>query len=909
LPFPAFSFIVPTRGRPEGLRRLIDSLRSTATDPDCFELIAVVDEDDEGSRSFHHPHPSFRCVVTPPGLAMGELNLAGYAVSQAPLVMLLNDDVVVRSDGWDVILRSAAARFPDGMVLLHTNDLLFGPTLCTFPLLPREFCELAGGVCEASYHRYRIDDHIHHVFDLLRVLGYSRRVYLPEVVFEHLNKVEADGQPAAYVPNPEIHAADTRRFEQLTEARQRLALACAERIEAARSGARHGDRRRLLQEAPEAIELRRPEHARVYRTEDPVAGARVEAVILTNDARAFRACADAVEATSPGFPIRSCPDAGAAAAESTADFLLLIDPAFRPTPGWWPDGAACIREGANAVLGEGVRLLEMSVCQGRHHPDALTQAGVVTAAWPEKNLRSLAPQTSPAPPTAEPVAPVRIPWSTRLTTTAKHWLTRVPPPLFDAAWYRRENPDVARAGADPWRHYLKHGAFEGRNPNPHFDSAFYLRAHPDVAASGMNPLVHYVRDGAREGRNPHPLFDTRRYLREHPEAAGNPLEHFLRHGQPLARDVPPLAAPAIRTTNVAREPGCAAISVVMPTYNRADRLAMTLDRCRRLSEGLEIELVVVDDGSKDATPALLAEAEKRIPGLRWTSIANRGPANARNVGASMARHPVILFVGDDVYPRDRDFFLVHARMHQEDPATDLAVIGQVDWERETSRPTFAMECFQADGAQFDFRRLNAGEPPSWLHFYTANLSLKRARVADWMAGGFDSGFPIAAFEDVELGYRLSSTRPGLTIRYAPESMGVHDHFYTLGTFLDRQLRLGASLDRLLNLHPDLAGYFQIVAVQSALQGSESVTADVAAQRRFLADARARARWMEAAGELGADPRHRDLVNALAEAALAESYVLQYPQANQAAALAVVVDRLAGRAGDALALNTTSSCPC
>ena len=38
--------------------------------------------------------------------------------------------------------------------------------------------------------------------------------------------------------------------------------------------------------------------------------------------------------------------------------------------------------------------------------------------------------------------------------------------LFDSAWYRREYPDVAQGGGDPWEHYLKYGKDEGRGLNP-----------------------------------------------------------------------------------------------------------------------------------------------------------------------------------------------------------------------------------------------------------------------------------------------------------------------------------------------------------------------------------------------------------------------------------------------------------
>jgi glycosyltransferase involved in cell wall biosynthesis len=67
-------------------------------------------------------------------------------------------------------------------------------------------------------------------------------------------------------------------------------------------------------------------------------------------------------------------------------------------------------------------------------------------------------------------------------------------------WYLETYPDVERARQDPIRHYVRHGAAEGRDPSPCFDTDFYLAANPDVQMSGVNPLEHYVRFGAAEGR-------------------------------------------------------------------------------------------------------------------------------------------------------------------------------------------------------------------------------------------------------------------------------------------------------------------------------------------------------------------------------------------------------------------------
>jgi hypothetical protein len=146
--------------------------------------------------------------------------------------MLVNDDIIVRTAGWDKQMLAAFRSCPDGIVLVHVNDLLFRETLCVFPCLTREFCLLTNGICEEGYRGYRIDDHIHNIFDLLSLLGHDRRIFLPDVVFEH-TKVEHDaaGVPQ-YVLNPAIQEIDTKLFDSLLEERRQVALEAMRRSKA-----------------------------------------------------------------------------------------------------------------------------------------------------------------------------------------------------------------------------------------------------------------------------------------------------------------------------------------------------------------------------------------------------------------------------------------------------------------------------------------------------------------------------------------------------------------------------------------------------------------------------------------------------------------------------------------------------
>ena len=262
---PAFSLIVPTRGRPEQLRRFLASVAGTASRPDRIEVVLVVDDDDLASAAVEESGLAVRRVVGPPGRTMGALNSAGYAASAGDAVMLLNDDVVVRTRGWDATALACFRRFPDPFVLVHVNDTLIRHHLCTFPLVSRAFCELAGGICPTAYRRYRIDDHIEDAFNLLAALGVRRTVYLPDVVFEHLNAVEHPTAGRVYESDPAILALDAPLFDDLFPARKELALRVLDAIEGGSAPAATAGRRVVLEGLTDSFALRTPGRQVVVR--------------------------------------------------------------------------------------------------------------------------------------------------------------------------------------------------------------------------------------------------------------------------------------------------------------------------------------------------------------------------------------------------------------------------------------------------------------------------------------------------------------------------------------------------------------------------------------------------------------------------------------------------------------------
>ena len=87
------------------------------------------------------------------------------------------------------------------------------------------------------------------------------------------------------------------------------------------------------------------------------------------------------------------------------------------------------------------------------------------------------------------------------------------------------------------------------------------------------------------------------------------------------------------------------VSVVIPTRDRVGFLSGAL-RCALGQEDVAVEVVVVDDGSGDGTPSLLASLDDpRLRVIRFDR--SRGQMEARNAGVAAARAPWIAFLDDD----------------------------------------------------------------------------------------------------------------------------------------------------------------------------------------------------------------------------------------------------------------------
>lgn len=186
-PQPALiSLLLPTRGRPELVERFFASVINTAEHLAAIEVILYVDDDDPGSHQLNGG-PLHTVRIIGPNRSMGAYNTACYRACRGQIVVLVNDDMVMGTAGWDRALRDLDSRYADRIYLAYANDLLKKRGLATFPILARSTCELLVDPYPDTYAGAFIDVHLFDIFKRVQQAGFERIIYLPEVIFEHLH--------------------------------------------------------------------------------------------------------------------------------------------------------------------------------------------------------------------------------------------------------------------------------------------------------------------------------------------------------------------------------------------------------------------------------------------------------------------------------------------------------------------------------------------------------------------------------------------------------------------------------------------------------------------------------------------------------------------------------------------------
>lgn len=175
------SLLLPTRNRPDGLARFVESARGTATDPTRVEIVVYIDDDDDAYDSLDLDIRTVRG----PRLVLSELWNRCFENATGDIVGHMGDDLVFRTVGWDQLIEDAFAAVPDRICFVHGWDgdpNHHSPPFGTHGFVHRRWVDTVGRFVPPYFSSDFNDTWLNDVVDQI-----GRRVYLPHLYTEHLH--------------------------------------------------------------------------------------------------------------------------------------------------------------------------------------------------------------------------------------------------------------------------------------------------------------------------------------------------------------------------------------------------------------------------------------------------------------------------------------------------------------------------------------------------------------------------------------------------------------------------------------------------------------------------------------------------------------------------------------------------
>jgi len=228
------------------------------------------------------------------------------------------------------------------------------------------------------------------------------------------------------------------------------------------------------------------------------------------------------------------------------------------------------------------------------------------------------------------------------------------------------------------------------------------------------------------------------------------------------------------------------VTIVIPVYNRAEYTFQCLQALAEHTDGQDLtyEVVVVDNGSTDATPELLSQVTGDV--VVWRNPENLGFARACNQGALLARGEIVVFLNNDteVHPGWLQALVDELESH---PETGV-VGGRLLYPDGTIQ--HAGVVIGRDLIPTHIRRSLPADHPSVLErrtypVVTAACAAVR-RLEFYAIGMFDEEF-VNGHEDIDLCFRYREAAANVV--YRPDCVVTHHESVTEGRMASRPRNL------------------------------------------------------------------------------------------------------------------------
>ena len=213
------------------------------------------------------------------------------------------------------------------------------------------------------------------------------------------------------------------------------------------------------------------------------------------------------------------------------------------------------------------------------------------------------------------------------------------------------------------------------------------------------------------------------------------------------------------------------VSIIIPAYNAERTIKQCLESIMSQDYTGDYEVIVVDDGSTDSTPHIVSGFST----VKLFRQKNAGPASARNKGASEAKGEIILFTDSDCVPEPSwvsEMLKSFSKNHE--------VVG-VKGSYKTRQKEIIARLVQLEYEN----KYNYMLKANYIDFIDTYSAGFKKTVFNEM-NGFNTEFPVACAEDIELSYRLSSK--GYKMVFNPNTVVYHTHPSRLPDYLKKKYK-------------------------------------------------------------------------------------------------------------------------
>ena len=217
-------------------------------------------------------------------------------------------------------------------------------------------------------------------------------------------------------------------------------------------------------------------------------------------------------------------------------------------------------------------------------------------------------------------------------------------------------------------------------------------------------------------------------------------------------------------------------SVVIPVYGQFDHTLACLRAIAAHPPGVALEVIVVDDGSVDATPERLPQ----VDGLRYHRRAtNGGFIAACNDGAALARGEFLVLLNNDTVPQPGWLDALVATFHEH---PDAGLVG-AQLLYPDGRLQEAGGVVFRDGTAMNYGRFGDPTDPRYAYLrdvdYASGAAIALPRQLFLDLGGFDARYAPAYYEDTDMAFAVRAA--GRRVLYQPAARVVHDEGTSSGT--------------------------------------------------------------------------------------------------------------------------------